>query len=63
MVSANMGVAILPEYSMHYLNGLNSIRAIPLTNDMEVVEIAVAYNSKNYNPAIERFVNLKLPGQ
>ena len=60
MVSANMGVAILPEYSMHYLNGLNSIRAIPLVNDMEVVEIALAYNSKNYNPAIERFVNLKI---
>ena len=63
MVSANMGIAILPEYSMHYLNGLNSIRSISLVNDMEIVEIALAYNSKNYNPAIERFVNLKLPGQ
>lgn len=60
MVSANLGVAILPEYSIHSLNGLNSIRTIPLVNDMEIFEIAMAYNSNNYNPAIERFVNLKI---
>ena len=60
MVSANMGIAILPEYSMHSLSGLSSVRSIPLVNDLEVFEIALAYNSKNDNPAIERFMDLKI---
>jgi len=56
MVSINMGVAILPEYHIQALNGLKSVRAIPLINDGEIFEIAMAWNTKNPNTAIERFI-------
>lgn len=56
MVSANMGVAILPEYNLHALNGLKALQTIPLINDDEILEISMAWNINNPNTAVERFV-------
>jgi len=56
MVSANMGVAILPEYNLHALNGLKSLQTIPLINDDEILEISMAWNINNPNTAVERFI-------
>ena len=57
MVSANMGVAILPEYNIQALNGFNTLRTIPLINDGELLEISVAWNTNNPNTAITQFIN------
>lgn len=57
MVSANMGVAILPEYNIHALNGIESLRAIPLKNNEELLEIAMAWNTTNPNTVVKQFDN------
>jgi len=56
MVSANMGVAILPEYNIPALNGFTVLRTIPLIGDYETLEIAIAWNKNNPNRVVEQFI-------
>lgn len=56
MVSANMGVALLPSYAVKYLNHSRHLKIIPLGDEVEMVEIAAFWNRSNHNPALGMFV-------
>ncbi len=56
MVSADMGVALLPSYTMKYLNQSRHLRIIPLEDGVEMVEIAAVWNKSNPNPALGMFL-------
>jgi LysR family transcriptional regulator, transcription activator of glutamate synthase operon len=61
MVSANMGVAVLPSYVVKYLNHSRHLIIIPLEDEVEMVEIAACWNRNNSNPALGMFLR-KLEG-
>ncbi|OOM14324.1 LysR family transcriptional regulator [Clostridium saccharobutylicum] len=58
MVSANMGVAILPSYCVRYLNQSQHLMIISLDNKDEYVDIAAIWNKENPNPALPRLTEL-----
>ncbi|MDF2921601.1 MAG: alsR [Paenibacillaceae bacterium] len=61
MVSANMGVAVLPSYVLKYFNHSRDLIIIPLEDEVEMVEIAALWNRSNNNPALGMFLR-KLEG-
>lgn len=61
MVSANMGVAVLPSYVLKYFNHSRQLIIIPLEDEEETVEIAALWNRNNNNPALGMFLR-KLEG-
>ncbi|MNP80753.1 LysR substrate binding domain protein [compost metagenome] len=56
MVSANMGVALLPSYAVKYLNHSRHLKIIPLEAEVEMVEIAAFWNKNNHNPVLGMFL-------
>lgn len=58
MVSANMGIAIMPSYAVKYFNHSRQLIIIPLEGENETVEIAAAWNKENKNPALNMFLKM-----
>ncbi len=58
MVSANMGIAILPSYVVKYFNHSRQLIIIPLEGENETVEIAAAWKKENKNPALSMFLKM-----
>ena len=58
MVSANMGIAILPLYCVRYLNQSQHLMIIPLKDKDKHVNIAAIWNKKNPNPALPRLIQI-----
>ncbi|MDF2938554.1 MAG: alsR [Paenibacillaceae bacterium] len=56
MVSANMGVALLPTYAVKYLNHSRHLKIIPLEDEGERVEIAAFWSKNNHNPVLGMFL-------
>ncbi|MBV7275396.1 LysR family transcriptional regulator [Clostridiaceae bacterium UIB06] len=54
MVSANMGIAILPFYCVRYLNQSQNLMIIPLKDKDKYVTIAAIWNKENNNSALPR---------
>lgn len=60
MVSAAMGIAILPEYAVRYYHNAKNLKVIPvLKNDrtQETLDFEVCWRTENQNPAIERLLH------
>lgn len=58
MVSANMGIAILPFYCARYLNHSQHLMIIPLEDKSKHVSIAAIWNRENTNPALPRLTQI-----
>lgn len=58
MVSANMGIAILPSYVVKYLNHSRHLIIIPLEGENETAEIVAAWNKENKNPTLNMFIKM-----
>ena len=58
MVSANMGIAILPSYVVRYLNHSRHLIMIPFEDENEAVEIIAAWNKENTNPTLSMFIKM-----
>ncbi|MCR3761561.1 LysR family transcriptional regulator [Clostridium felsineum] len=58
MVSANMGVAIMPSYCVRYLNQSQHIMIIELKDSDAYVNIGAIWNKKNNNPALLRMLKI-----
>lgn len=58
MVSANMGIAILPSYCLRYLNQSQHFMIIPLEDKNSYVNIAAVWNKENPNPALPRLTEI-----
>lgn len=58
MVTSNIGIAILPEYNVMSLQNLDYIQKIPLVNDKESFQIALAHNSQNDNKCVDEFIDI-----
>lgn len=58
MVSANMGIAILPSYCIRYFNQSQYLMIIPLESKRKCVNIVAMWNAENQNPALLKFINI-----
>lgn len=58
MVSANMGIAILPSYCVRYLNQSQHLMIISLEDMSEYVNIAAIWSKENLNPALPRLTDI-----
>ncbi|WP_123053905.1 LysR family transcriptional regulator [Clostridium sp. JN-1] len=58
MVSANMGIAILPSYCVRYLNQSQHLMIISLEDGNEYVNIMAIWNRENYNPALPKLTQI-----
>lgn len=56
MVSAEMGITILPEYTIRSIRNVMNLAFIPLEGDTEFIEIVAAWNEDNSNPALTKFL-------
>lgn len=57
MVSAEMGIAILPEYAITGAQNSSELVFVPLTDQPDSVEVAAIWQKENRNPALENFQN------
>lgn len=58
MVSANMGIAILPSYCIRYLNQSQHIMILSLEDQNEYVDIAAIWSKENSNSALPRIIQI-----
>lgn len=58
MVSANMGIAILPSYCVRYLNQSQHLIILYLDDKSKHVDIAAIWNKENLNPALPRLTQI-----
>jgi DNA-binding transcriptional LysR family regulator len=58
MVSANMGIAILPSFCVRYLNQSQHLMILSLEDKREYVSIAGIWNKENSNPALPRLTEI-----
>jgi DNA-binding transcriptional LysR family regulator len=58
MVTSNIGIAILPEYNVISLQNIDYINKIPLVNDKESFQIALAHHAQNENQCISDFIDI-----
>lgn len=58
MVSANMGIAILPSYCVRYLNQSQHLMILSLEDKNEYVNIAAIWSKKNSNAALPRITQI-----
>lgn len=57
MVSANMGIGIIPGFDLHLLSGFPTLRAIPLEGEAELLNVAIFWNPDNQNIAAGHLAN------
>lgn len=60
MVSAGMGVAVLPEYTVRYYRETKNLRIIPLytaNNTPETLDFGAAWRENNTNPAVTQMLD------
>ncbi|MGM9532153.1 LysR family transcriptional regulator [Intestinibacter sp.] len=57
MVEANMGVSILPSFCINE-NSSKNIRAIPIKDTEDEVEVVAIWNKDNTNPALKKFISM-----
>lgn len=58
MVSANMGIAILPSYCFRYLNHSQHLMMLSLEDTNEYVDIAAIWSKENSNTALPRIIQI-----
>ncbi|MDP4144985.1 MAG: LysR family transcriptional regulator [Bacillota bacterium] len=58
MVSANMGIAILPSFCVRYFNQSQHLMILSLEDKSEYVDIAAIWNNENPNSALPRLINI-----
>lgn len=58
MISAGMGISILPEYATSMLKNNLNLVYIPLRDENEYIEIYAFWKKDNSNPALQKFLNL-----
>jgi len=59
MVSAGLGVAILPEYAVRYFRNAHNLVVVPLIREdqtEERMDFELSWHQKNQNPAIEKLI-------
>jgi len=59
MVSAGLGVAILPEYAVRYFHTAHNLVVVPLIRDdqsEELMDFEISWHGNNRNPAIEKLL-------
>jgi DNA-binding transcriptional LysR family regulator len=57
MVAAELGIAVLPEYTIKTLTRTNTLITIPLEGEQEQIEIILAWNKNESNPCISLFLD------
>lgn len=60
MVSAAMGISILPEYTVRYFNTTKNLRIIPLVTEEglpETLDFEMSWSPDNKNPVLQRFLD------
>lgn len=58
MVASNIGIAILPEYNVMSLQNIEYINKVPLVNDKESFQIALAHYTQNNNRCVGDFIDI-----
>jgi len=58
MVSANMGIAMLPSFSVRYLNQSQHLMMIPLNDESAYADIAAVWSSESHNPALSTLIQI-----
>ncbi|AAK80637.1 DNA-binding transcriptional LysR family regulator [Clostridium acetobutylicum] len=58
MVSANMGIAVMPSYCVRYLSQSQNLMIIAVENNNFYVDIAAVWNKENNNPALLRVLQI-----
>lgn len=58
LVSAGIGIAILPQYTFAETSLMKNLVAIPLEGEHENVDVILAHNRHADNPALERFLEI-----
>ncbi len=58
MVSANMGIALLPSYCIRYLNQSQHLMILSLEDQNEYVDIAAIWSKENSNSALPRITQI-----
>ena len=61
MVSAGLGIAILPEYAVRYYRNTRNLVVIPMRKEgegqeEETLDFEVSWLTENHNPAIEKLL-------
>lgn len=59
MVSAAMGVAVLPEYAVRYFHDTKNLKLVPLLKEdrtPESLDFSISWRAENQNPAIEELL-------
>lgn len=59
MVSAGMGVAVLPEYAVRYFHDTKNLKIVPLLQEdhtPETLDFSISWLAENRNPAIEELL-------
>lgn len=57
MVSANMGIAVLPSYALASSRNLGNLVTVPLDEKSDILEIVAARYNQNVNPIIDKFLS------
>lgn len=58
MAAANQGIGLVPDYVPLLQQFSNKIRAIPIIDNEERVEVITAWNKENENPSLQWFLNI-----
>lgn len=56
MVCTHAGIALLPDFDLHLLNGFPMLRAVTLEDDPEEFTLSIFWNTCHCSPATERFI-------
>ena len=56
MVCTHAGIALLPDFDLHLLNGFPMLRAVTLEDDPEEFMLSIFWNTYHCSPATKRFI-------